>query len=252
MKKIFIIEDDNMLRENLVSLFEVENFKVFSSGNGKKGIELIKEVKPDFILCDVMLPDIDGYQIVKEIKSNDETRQTPFVFLTAKTDMKDLRNGMNLGADDYLTKPYDATELIHVVNTRIELNKPVKNEHEHTEDEPAGNISMGDFIFVQSSKQVKKIPVKEIVCIFASAEYSEVFTENSGKVLARKLMKSWEEILPSKNFIRIHKSIMINLSYLQKIEKWLNSSYKIYLFNYPEPLISSRRYSSKLRSKMLN
>jgi DNA-binding LytR/AlgR family response regulator len=249
MKKIFIIEDDNILRENLESLLEIEGFKVFSSGLGKPGVELIKEIGPDLIICDIMLPDTDGYQIASEMKSLELTRNIPFIFLTAKSEMNELRSGMNLGADDYLTKPYDAKELINVVKMRISLSRLLPEPPEN--DESGDEISIDDNIFVKSSKQVKKIPVKSIVCIIAEAEYTYLHTEENNKILVRKLIKTWENLLPVKNFVRIHKSTIINLSFLLKIETWFNNSFKIYLNKYPEPLISSRRYSSKLRSKLL-
>lgn len=251
MKRIFVIEDDEILRENLISLLEIEGYKVFSSEEGNTGLELIKEILPDLIICDIMLPDIDGYEIAKNLKSNESTKYIPFIFLTARSEMKDLRLGMNLGADDYLAKPYDSKELLNVLRLRLDLRKG-ENGYSNEESEPEKKLEINDNIFVKTSNQVKKILPKEIVCIMAEAEYSELFLENGNKIIVRKLIKSWEEILPAKYFIRIHKSILINLEYLIKIEKWFNNSYKVYLAKYPETLISSRRYSAKLRSKMLS
>lgn len=252
MKKIFVIEDDEQLRENLLTLLEVEGFKTFSSDMGKQGIELIKELKPDLILCDIMLPDTDGYQIIKELKSDPHTRSIPFIFLTARAEMKDLRSGMNLGADDYLTKPYDTKELLNVINTRITLHKPPYKEEHYIEKDFANKLSLEDIVFVQSTKELKKVLIKTIVCINADAEYTELFLEDGTKVLVRKLIKLWEEVLPQNTFLRVHKSIIINLTFLLKIEKWFNSSYKIHLNKYPEPVISSRRYSTHIRSKLIS
>jgi DNA-binding response OmpR family regulator len=246
MKKIFVIEDNATLRENLVSLLEVEGFSVEWAEIGAMGITGIKSFAPDLILCDIMLPDTDGYSILKKLKSDDNTKNIPFIFLTAKSEMRDLREGMNLGADDYLIKPYDAAELINVINTRIKLsiNKPSSvEESKHTYD-------MEDFIFLETNKSVNKVLIKSIVCIHADAEYSILSLDNKAKLHVRKLMVSWESLLPQRYFIRIHKSIIINLLFIEKIEKWFNSSYKILLNYYPEPIISSRRYSSKIRAKL--
>ncbi len=250
MKKIFVIEDDEILRENLETLLEIEGYKAFSSDEGKAGLALIKELLPDLIICDIMLPDTDGYEIAKELKNDETTRYIPFIFLTARSEMKDLRIGMNLGADDYLAKPYDAKELLNVVKLRLDLKKN-DDSSSHEEYDANKKLDITDHVFIRSSNQVKKINLKEIICITAEAEYSELFLAGGNKIMVRKLMKSWEEALPSKYFVRIHKSILINLEHLIKIEKWFNNSYKVYLSNYPEPLISSRRYSAKLRSKML-
>ena len=250
MKKIFVIEDDEILRENLESLLEIEGYKVFSSEEGKTGLELIKEILPDLIICDIMLPDTDGYEIAKSLKSSESTKYIPFIFLTARSEMKDLRLGMNLGADDYLAKPYDSKELLSVLRLRLELSK-CENDDSNEQSRPRQYLEIDDHMFVKTSNQVKKILLKEIVCITAEAEYSELFLVGGNKIIVRKLIKSWEEVLPPKYFVRIHKSILINLEHLIKIEKWFNNSYKVYLSNYPEPLIASRRYSAKLRSKML-
>lgn len=252
MKKIFVIEDDEALRENLISLLDVEGFQTHFSETGKEGIELIKEFLPDLILCDIMLPDTDGYQIISELKTHPQTRNIPFVFLTARAEMKDLRSGMNLGADDYLTKPYDANELINVVNTRIAQHNLNEEKPTKTIKDGHHKLALDDLIFVQSAKQVKKVMVKSIVCINADAEYTELFLDDGTKVHLRKLIKVWEEMLPENSFIRVHKSIIVNLAFLQRIEKWFNNSYKIQLQKYPEPIISSRRYSANIRSKLVN
>lgn len=252
MKKIFVIEDDETLRENLLSLLEVEGFETHFSETGKEGIELIKEVLPDLILCDIMLPDTDGYQIISELKIYPQTRNIPFVFLTARAEMKDLRSGMNLGADDYLTKPYDANELINVVNTRIAQHNLNEEKPTETINHSYHKLALDDLIFVQSAKQVKKVMVKSIVCINADAEYTELFLDDGTKVHLRKLIKVWEEMLPENSFMRVHKSIIVNLAFLQRIEKWFNNSYRIQLLKYPEPIISSRRYSANIRSKLVN
>ena len=252
MKKIVVIEDDNSILENLISLLEVEGFEVYPAEMGAEGIKLIKEFNPDLILCDVMLPDTDGYQILNSLKSDPATSTIPFVFLTAKAEMKDLRSGMNLGADDYLTKPYDAKELIAVVNTRIARNYSEQQNETVSESIPVTPLSADDIIFVRVNDEVKKLAVKSIVVIQADAEYTILFLEDGAKIHLRKLIKSWEEILPENFFVRVHKSTIINLSFLLKIEKWFNNAYQITLQHFPTPIISSRRYSAKLRAKLVN
>jgi len=101
MTKVLVIEDEEAIRENLVELLEVEDFDVIEAENGRVGVEQAKKHLPDLILCDVMMPKLDGFGVLKELRSQLNTATIPFIFLTAKADRHDLREGMDLGADDY-------------------------------------------------------------------------------------------------------------------------------------------------------
>lgn len=120
MKKILVIEDEAETRDNLVLMLEMEGFKPFSAPNGRKGVEVAKVELPDVILCDVSMPQLDGYGVLEALRADERTVSIPFIFLTAKGDKKDLRTGMNLGADDYLTKPASAEEVLSAINARLE------------------------------------------------------------------------------------------------------------------------------------
>ena len=120
MKKILVIEDEAETLENLVLMLEMEGFKPFSASNGRAGVDLAKRELPDVILCDVSMPDLDGYGVLEALRADTATVSIPFIFLTAKGDKKDLRIGMNLGADDYLTKPASAEEVLSAINARLE------------------------------------------------------------------------------------------------------------------------------------
>jgi CheY-like chemotaxis protein len=105
MKKILVIEDEPEMRRNLTTILRLEKFHPLAAGNGRLGIEVAKKEKPDLILCDVMMPELDGYGVIAALQGDPETANIPFIFLTAKGEKPDIRAGMNLGADDYLTKP---------------------------------------------------------------------------------------------------------------------------------------------------
>jgi len=111
MKKILVIEDEAETLENLVLMLEMEGFKPFSASNGRAGVALARRELPDVILCDVSMPEMDGYGVLEALRADKGTVSIPFIFLTAKGDKKDVRTGMNLGADDYLTKPAGAHEV---------------------------------------------------------------------------------------------------------------------------------------------
>lgn len=126
MKKILLIEDNQELRENTAEILELSNYKVFTAENGKIGVDVALAEKPDLIICDIMMPVLDGYGVLHLLSSNDSTRSIPFIFLTAKTEKSDFRKGMELGADDYITKPFDDIELLKAVETRIKKTELLK------------------------------------------------------------------------------------------------------------------------------
>jgi DNA-binding NarL/FixJ family response regulator len=120
MKTVLIIEDQPDMRENIVTILRMEDYAVLEAGNGRCGLELAQEEKPDLILCDVMIPEMTGYQVLHALRQMPSIAGTPFIFLTARGEKQDLREGMNLGADDYLTKPVNAIELLAAVTARLE------------------------------------------------------------------------------------------------------------------------------------
>lgn len=119
MKTIFLIEDDTALRENTAELLELAGYKVLTAPNGKIGIEKATREIPNIIICDIMMPEIDGYGVLEAMASNEKTKHIPFIFLSAKTEHKEIRKGMDMGADDYLTKPFDEQELLSAVESRL-------------------------------------------------------------------------------------------------------------------------------------
>lgn len=119
MTKILLIEDNNDIRENVVEILELSNYKVYAAANGKEGVGLALKHRPDIVLCDIMMPEMDGYGVLEALNTHPGTKATPFIFLTAKAERPDIRKGMELGADDYLTKPFDDFELLRAIETRL-------------------------------------------------------------------------------------------------------------------------------------
>ncbi len=138
MKTILLIEDDTALRENTAELLELSNYKVITSPNGKVGIAKAKEEKPDIIVCDIMMPEIDGYGVLEALSYDKTTSQIPFIFLSAKTEHKEIRKGMDLGADDYLTKPFEEDELLSAIESRLAKAKIIANILEEHSQKPNG------------------------------------------------------------------------------------------------------------------
>jgi len=119
MKKILIIEDEPEMRRNLATVLRLEKYYAVTAESGQAGLELARKDPPDLILCDVMMPGLDGYGVLEALRQDIKLALVPFVFLTAKGEKDDLRSGMNLGADDYLTKPVPKTELLQAIEARL-------------------------------------------------------------------------------------------------------------------------------------
>lgn len=130
MKKILFIEDDTVVRENTAELLELSDFEVITASNGKIGLALAKKEKPDIIVCDIMMPELDGYGVLQALAEDPATMQIPFIFLSARTEHKDIRRGMDLGADDYLTKPFEEEELLSAIESRLAKVQILKNLRE--------------------------------------------------------------------------------------------------------------------------
>lgn len=130
MKKILLIEDNLEIRENTEEILELAGFNVLTAENGKVGASTAQKELPDLIVCDIMMPVLDGYGVLHILNRNPKTANIPFIFLTAKADRADFRKGMSLGADDYLTKPFDESELLDAIEIRLSKNELLKKNYE--------------------------------------------------------------------------------------------------------------------------
>lgn len=125
MKKALIIEDSDDIRDGIVEMLDLAGYETFAAKNGKIGVELAAKNLPDIILCDIMMPELDGYGVLYLLQKNPQTSNIPFIFMTAKAERADMRKGMEMGADDYLTKPFDDVELFNAIESRLrKKNKP--------------------------------------------------------------------------------------------------------------------------------
>jgi CRP-like cAMP-binding protein/CheY-like chemotaxis protein len=122
-KIILVIDDNNDIRENTAEILELAGYKTFTAENGKQGVELAIKQKPSVIVCDIMMPELDGYGVLHLLRKNPETQNIPFIFLTAKTERSDFRKGMEMGADDYITKPFEDIELLNAVEIRLKKSE---------------------------------------------------------------------------------------------------------------------------------
>jgi CRP-like cAMP-binding protein len=135
MKKILVIDDNTDIRENTAEILELAGYKAFTAENGKRGVEVALREKPDVIVCDIMMPELDGYGVLHLVKKNADTQNIPFIFLTAKTERADFRKGMEMGADDYITKPFEEIELLTAIESRLKKLEILSQQYS---SDPAG------------------------------------------------------------------------------------------------------------------
>ena len=134
-KTILLVEDNIDILENTAEILELANYYVITASNGKEGVEKAFELCPDLIICDVMMPVLDGYGVIPLLKGHPALRNTPFIFLSARTERSDIGKGMELGADDYITKPFTETELLSAVECKLRLSAAKANS-DNKKDNP--------------------------------------------------------------------------------------------------------------------
>lgn len=135
MSKILVIEDEQALRNNILAILKAEGFVGIGAEDGEVGLQKVRQERPDLIICDIMMPKLDGYEILTQLQQDPETAFISFIFLTAKTERQDIRQGMKLGADDYIIKPFDADELLDAINAKLKKKEVVSQQLEFLGDE---------------------------------------------------------------------------------------------------------------------
>lgn len=255
-RKILVIEDDHTVRTNIKLLLEEEGYKVFCAATGEEGITLALEILPCLIICDVMMPGIDGYEVLRRLSVPKETTSIPFIFLTAKVEREDLRLGMQLGADDYIFKPFKADDLLKAVSIRLKKCELIKEEllknSKTVADSETDKIRLteNERLFLVLNGTPQFIKICEIKFIKAEDQYTNVHMTDSRSLLIRKSLSIWENLLPESAFLRIHRTTIVNMNLIVKVEKWFSNSFHVYLQGVEEPFVISRRFASKIRSPL--
>jgi CRP-like cAMP-binding protein len=200
MSKIAVIEDNAEMRENVKEILELADYEVVTAENGKKGVELIKKELPDLILCDIMMPELDGYGVLYMVSKNVKTASIPFIFLTAKTEKEDFRKGMNLGADDYITKPFEESELLNSIERRLRKFNSFKHDDglETTEQSLHSFINdakgLDELKKLSVEKRIKKFNKKDTI-YYEGDSPTFLYFVNSGKVKTYKMNRDGKEFV---------------------------------------------------------
>jgi CRP/FNR family transcriptional regulator, polysaccharide utilization system transcription regulator len=198
MKTVLLIEDNREMRENTTEILELAGHKVITAENGKIGVDLAVKHMPDIIVCDVMMPELDGYGVLHILSKNSKTSGIPFIFLTAKAEKDDFRKGMNLGADDYITKPFNDVELLDAIETRLRKTESLKKEFskniEGLNDFINNAESFDALIKLTGERKCKTYSKKEI--IFSEGSHpGGVYFVNSGTVKTYKVNEDGKEYI---------------------------------------------------------
>ncbi len=198
MKKILLIEDNTDMRENTAEILQLSGYEVWTAENGKKGVELASEKRPDLIICDIMMPVLDGYGVLHMLSRNAETASIPFIFLTAKAERGDFRKGMEMGADDYVTKPFDDIELLNAIERRLRKSELMRQEFSRDMS------GLNDFLNTAGSlEDLKNLSVdrntrmyKKKETIYAEGNYpSAIYFLVKGKVKTFKIHEGGKELI---------------------------------------------------------
>lgn len=198
MKKILLIEDNDDIRENSAEILELANYKVIVAANGKAGVEKALQEIPDLIICDIMMPVLDGYGVLHAVHKNEAIKNIPFIFLTAKSERNDFRKGMELGADDYITKPFEGTELLNAVDSRLKKIDLLKQQLTSATSgpEPPAEISPGKNALhtLAQSSNTNTYRKKEIIFSEGNHPHS-LYYVISGKVKTYKTNEAGKELV---------------------------------------------------------
>lgn len=196
--KILLIEDNAEMRENITEILDLAGYKVITASNGKEGVSMAQHEKPDLIICDIMMPVLDGYGVLHMLSRQEETASIPFIFLTAKAERGDLRKGMEMGADDYLTKPFDDIELLNAIESRLKKSDMLKREF-------AKNVEgLNDFINnAKGFETLRELSTEKELKVFRKKEeiYKEgsyprgIFFLQKGKVKTAKSGENGKELI---------------------------------------------------------
>ncbi len=201
MKTVLLIEDDTVLRENTAELLELSDYNVIMAPNGKVGITKAKLEHPDIIVCDIMMPEIDGYGVLEALSHDINTNQIPFIFLSAKTEHKEIRKGMDLGADDYLTKPFDEEELLSAIASRLAkahiianlVKEKVVQSEVHKEEEGLRNLNELKNFF-DDHGEISKYRKGDV--IYKEEDHSnKVFLILKGVIKSHKMDENGKELI---------------------------------------------------------
>jgi two-component system, LytTR family, response regulator len=234
--KALIVDDERLARKGLIGLLEAhEEIQVVGEARDVKSAQqAIEKLQPDVVFLDIQMPGPDGFELLDKLSTSPK-----IVFVTAFD--KFAIRAFEVNALDYLMKPVSAQRLEQTIQ-RLMQNQPMSVDY-------LRKLDYTDRLFLQFDSRIRFVKVSSIICIEAEGDYSAVTTGEGKLGLVLKSMKEWEYRLPEQHFLRIHRSVIVNIDSIERIEKWFNNSFRIHMKGASEPLEMSRRSVAKLRER---
>jgi len=234
---VLVVDDERLARKDLIALLGAyDNIKVVGEADDvPSAAKAIEKLSPDVIFLDIQMPGQSGFDLLE--KADVEAH---VIFVTAYDEY--AIRAFEVNALDYLLKPVSTDRLAKALE-KLEL-------HEQEIPMKARRLNHDDRLFLMLGKHFKFLTVNRILTISAAGDYSEVLTSDGHRGLTLKSMKEWETRLPPQHFIRIHRSTIINMEYVDRVEEWFNFSFKVFLKGVEEPYLISRRYATRLKDKL--
>ncbi len=194
---ILVIEDHDEIRENLVEILEISGYAVVHASNGIEGVKKARMFQPDLILCDILMPELDGYGVLRVLSKEPKTMSIPFIFLTAKTEIEDMRRGMSLGADDYIMKPFDDAQLLDAIEVRLKkYHSKRKSSGTSSIGQALWNLERSKAITLDLFKNEEKRYIRERDTVYHEGQYCrEVFYLHKGKLKVSKINQMGKDLI---------------------------------------------------------
>ncbi len=232
--KVLIVDDERLARKDIRNkLTKYENIEIIAEAEDvQTAVDEIKRCAPDVIFLDIQMPGCNGFELLEKISPD-----IKIIFITAYDEY--AIRAFEVNALDYLLKPIEPERLDQSIKR---LGESVPNK-----ELTGKTLNYSDHLLLTLENHLQFLKIDTIIYITACGNYSEIFTSNQKKSLTLKSLKEWENRLPVNSFCRIHRSTIINIHFIGRIEDWVNYSYRVYLKNISEPFVLSRRYALKLR-----
>ncbi|MBE0539192.1 MAG: response regulator transcription factor [Ignavibacterium sp.] len=250
MKKILLIHGKPEQNFEFQNVLESSGFNTYITVGETDGLKIADRYMPDIMICD-----LDNNEkelgVIKNLNENSSTECIPLLVITSTPNNSHIRAAMELGADDVLVKPINYESLLRSIKKRLRkievISARLTDKIISTENAFSNQSKKIDHILVKIGTNLKLIEFSRIVCISALKEYSKVTTDDGCKIVVRKSIKNWIETLPAKDFLRIHRATIVNMLFLDKIEKAGFRSYNVYLKNISTPFPISQRYGNIMK-----
>lgn len=240
LNKILVIEDVAQIRNNIVDILTLNGYRARSTDNGVEGISLIKRWHPNLVLCDIMMPQLDGYQVLEAIRSSPAQAHIPFIFITAKTDLADVRRGMCLGADDYLPKPFLARDLLDAVESRLRRSQ----QQDQATHNPATNFL--ETIQGHDKRGNRLLQIQD--CFYFFIQQRSYFVAHPlGNFQIHKTIDKLVTELDPNQFFRINRHLIIHRKIVESYAYWDKGKYSLVLthdFLRQEAILPKARFTA--------